>query len=217
MSFSKKMASILYENKTINEDEKEFVEYGLEVFFSSMLEIFSILINSAFVGNFLETLIFFVSFVPLRIYAGGFHADTKLGCFFVSLIVYAAFSIFLFNIDVNAYEGVIISSVLTNTIMVFFKAPIIHKNKNRTDNEIKTYRKIALLISLAECIICLVCFYTNINSSLVLSGSLGIFAVTFSMWMDIMLIQNMNFIFPKMLSLMVEMVCILKKSSCFIF
>lgn len=65
--------------------------YGLEALYSSLLELLTILFLSLFVGNFLQTMLFFAALIPLRVYAGGYHAKTRLRCYLMSLAVYGFF------------------------------------------------------------------------------------------------------------------------------
>lgn len=72
------IAALLNANGIIQEDDMDTCRYGLEIFISSLLELTSILFISIFMDNFLETLLFFAAFIPLRVYAGGYHADTQI-------------------------------------------------------------------------------------------------------------------------------------------
>ena len=89
---AKFIADVLSEQGAISKSETDICKYGLEVFISSALGIVSVFVISAFAGNFLETVLFFAAFIPLRIYAGGYHASTKLRCYLLSLLVYGAFT-----------------------------------------------------------------------------------------------------------------------------
>lgn len=79
----------------IREEDVPIYRYGLEAMYSSLLELLSILALAALIGNFWQTVLFFAAFIPLRLYAGGYHASTRLRCFLTSLVVYAAFTIML--------------------------------------------------------------------------------------------------------------------------
>ena len=75
------ISNTLAENNIIKKEDVAIYKYGILLFLTSALEIGIILILSLFIGNFIETIIFFVAFLPIRVYAGGYHADTKLRCF----------------------------------------------------------------------------------------------------------------------------------------
>ena len=96
-NISNGIADMLWTQGIIQEDDIDKCKYGIDLFISSFLEIISILAIAAILGNFIETVLLFVFFIPLRIYAGGYHADTKLKCFIISLVMYG-FSYTLANI-----------------------------------------------------------------------------------------------------------------------
>ena len=62
----------------IREEDVPIYRYGLEAMYSSLLELLSILALAALIGNFWQTVLFFAAFIPLRLYAGGYHASTRL-------------------------------------------------------------------------------------------------------------------------------------------
>ena len=85
-NISSEIADMLWNQGIIQEDDVNTCKYGIDLFISSFLEILSILAIAIAFGNFIETTLLFVFFIPLRIYAGGYHADTKLKCYLISLI-----------------------------------------------------------------------------------------------------------------------------------
>lgn len=60
----------------IKDTDRDKCSYGIDIMFSSIMQLLLILIISVFIGNIVETLLFFLMFIPLRIYAGGYHADS---------------------------------------------------------------------------------------------------------------------------------------------
>ena len=152
-SISKNIAQILKDENIIKENETDFCRYGLEIFFSSTLEIISILFISVFAGNFYETILFFTAFVPLRIFAGGYHADTKMRCYLISVCVYIIFTLIMKIISSELYMAINIVSVIFSTIVVFTTAPVIHRNKNTNQKEKIHYKKTSRIICIIECAI----------------------------------------------------------------
>lgn len=145
-SISGSIADVLEVSGVIRHEYVNQCRYGLELLISSMLELVSILVIAAIAGNFLETLLMFAAFIPLRIYAGGYHADTKLKCYFVSLGVYAVFTIIMNVIPSGAYLCVVLSCTIFSLIMVLAAAPVVHRNKTVNDIERKHYRKISITV-----------------------------------------------------------------------
>ena len=149
-NISSGIAAMLWTQGIIQEDDIDKCKYGIDLFISSFLEILSILVMAAVLGNFIETVLLFVFFIPLRIYAGGYHADTKLKCYLISFVMYG-FSYTLANITPSEMFVLInVISTLFSLIIVLVKAPIIHINKSVNDIERRNYRKISIEICLAE-------------------------------------------------------------------
>ena len=149
-NISSGIADMLRTQGIIQEDDIDKCKYVIDIFISSFLEIISILVIAAILGNFIETVFLFVFFIPLRIYAGGYHADTKLKCYFISLVMYG-FSYTLANITPSEIFVLInVIGTLFSLIIVLIKAPIIHINKNVNDIERRNYRKISIEICLIE-------------------------------------------------------------------
>ncbi len=176
------ISKILNEQKVINESDTDILKYGLSALLVSIFEITSILILSLFLGNFLNTLVFFVAFVPFRLYAGGYHAETKMKCYLVLLLVYS-----LFVILSEYYTGIVpitvleICSIIITTIIVFFKAPIVNVKKKVSKVEYYFYRKRSIIIMIIEFVIILTGILVFPGSITFYSFSLGQLAVSLSM------------------------------------
>ena len=180
-NISNGIADMLWMQGIIQEDDIDKCKYGIDLFISSFLEIISILAIAAILGNFIETVLLFVFFIPLRIYAGGYHADTKLKCFLISLVMYG-FSYTLANITPSEMFVLInIIGTLFSLIMVLIMAPIIHINKNVNDIERRNYRKISIEICLVETTIILLLTMTIPKNIIVTYLTVGQVSVAISM------------------------------------
>lgn len=178
-SISGEIALLLAEQGVISREDTDRCRYGLYVFLTSIFELASILTVSIFVGNFSQTLIFFAAFIPIRMYAGGYHADTKLRCFITSVGVYIIFSVFMRYIYSDNIS--LITEFLFSSIMIFAYSPIIHKNKHINIKEFKAYRKISIGIFVFELLIISVLYIFVENKEYAMSAVLGQFAETSSM------------------------------------
>lgn len=180
-NISDNIADTLLQSGILQDDNVDACRYGLDIFVSSVLEIISILVISVFVGNFVETLLFFLAFVPLRIYAGGYHADTKLKCYFVSIGVYAAFTAAIYALPQSLYTTVNILMSMFSVVIVFAAAPVVHRNKTVNEVERMYYRKFSILICMVETLINLILTAVCPRNIYVVSLVFGQVAVTVSM------------------------------------
>ena len=132
--------------------------YGLEVLLLSLLEIISILCLALLVGNFFETLFYFAAFISLRLFAGGYHASTRLRCYLLSLFVYGIFSWLLTNFPIE--HRLLFSVVVADfsVVMIFLFAPVIYPNRYCGRSESEFLRNISWKIVLIEMVVIDVCY-----------------------------------------------------------
>ncbi len=178
---SNSLSGALVQNNIISADREKQCQYGLELMMSSIAEILFVILLSAFLGNFVQTLIFFMGFIPLRIYAGGYHADTRLRCFLILLIIYAIFTVLLYLLPLEIYQYIVYGATVFTIIIVSAMAPLVHSRKNMNDKEIKTFRKIALDICFFEAALVILGNMIFKNNIYILSFVFGQISVTVSM------------------------------------
>ncbi len=178
---SDSLSGALVQSGVIASDREMQCKYGLELMLSSLGEILFVIILSAFCGNFVQTLVFFAGFIPLRVYAGGYHADTRLRCFLILLVIYAIFTVLLHILPTQIYQYIIYGAAVLSVIIVCAMAPLAHSRKNMNEKEIKTFRKIAIAICLIEAILVVSGSVIFKNNIYILSFVFGQIAVTFSM------------------------------------
>lgn len=175
------IANVLYSQGVIKKNDIDVCKYGLDVFVSSFLEIASILILSAVMGLVKETILLFVSFIPLRLYAGGYHANTKLKCYVISLVMYFSFYGVLKILPDKMYSLSGIALTMLSLVTVLLKAPIIHNNKNVNSIEIHNYRKLSVVIGLIETAVVLALILIFSKPGIAFSIAYGQAAVAVSM------------------------------------
>lgn len=180
-NISENISNILWTQGIIQEEDVERCKYGLNVFLSSFVEILSILLMSIIVGNFVETILFFTAFIPLRVYAGGYHADTKLKCYIISVMAYMIFAGVMCILPESLYLITCILCTMLSFSVVIISSPIIHYNKNVNEIERKNYRKISVVICLFDILVVFIMFSIAAISKFSVSVALGQFAVTVSM------------------------------------
>lgn len=180
-SISGTIANTLWTQGIIQEEDIDTCRYGLDVFISSTLEIASILIIAAFVGNFIEAVLLFTAFIPLRVYAGGYHADTKLKCYLISLGVYGVFTAIMNILPQGLYSTINFTVAIFSLIMVLIAAPVVHKNKAVNDIERRYYRKFSIWICSVETTVILLLTAIFSKSPYIVSLAIGQVAVTISM------------------------------------
>lgn len=136
--------------RVIDKNDAAIFRYGLEMMLLTIAEVASILMIAALVGNFVETFLYFLAFIPLRLFAGGYHATTRLRCYLLSLIVYGVFSLCLTIVSVQWFAELSLGAALFSLIIVFVWAPVIHKNKSVSAQDLVSCKKISRFIAVIE-------------------------------------------------------------------
>ena len=146
--FSKWLANTIIKKSKLSEEDVVVASYGL----TKMLALVEDMLFTVFLGSILsivwESIIFQISFISLRLYAGGCHSKTELRCIIHSGFVTVA-CLMVVKLIPDGYEKLwfitLGISVIIGTI-----APVEAKNKPLSKNEriINHYKTIITLITL---------------------------------------------------------------------
>jgi len=135
-----RLAGALSEHRIIREEDKEIVVYGLDALLSTLANLVVIIALGLLLGKFVETLVFIASFAVLRVFAGGYHARTRLGCTATFIIIYlAGMALQHYTPDMLAKPAAIFLA-LASLASVLVLAPIEHPNRPFQDNEYQVFK-----------------------------------------------------------------------------
>ena len=153
--FATNMAQTYYTNcdEPYDEGDIEVYAYGLEIFLSSVLEVFATLLLGLFMGKFFETIAFFAAFIPLRSLAGGYHAKTNLRCFAGLLVIYAIFLGILYFTPIEIMSYMALAFALISALPVLILAPLPDKNKPIGPIQRVTLRKQSVIVYCVQAVI----------------------------------------------------------------
>lgn len=150
-NLTRKIAIILAQTNHIKEEDIEICRYGIEIFILSVAEYAAVIVASILMGIFKETVLFLCAFLPVRIYGGGYHADTRLRCFLILVFVYILFSAALYSRFLYSCEYLIAAIPLFTMAAVSAWAPLTGKSVNKRER--RFYRRISLCTAAVELII----------------------------------------------------------------
>ncbi len=141
----------LSDNNKINSDHREIYAYALENFISGLITwiIFSLV---AILLKIPDRMIVFVAFyAPIRKYAGGFHAETRVGCLLLSLFstIFLIYMSILISRSNMWYVGAILCMLLS-IILIFAFAPVDHPNRRLSPKKKHLNRRVSRYIMIAE-------------------------------------------------------------------
>lgn len=143
-----KIGNNLVNSKIIKAEDIEIYIYGINQILVSILNIASALIIGLFFGVFLEVAVFMVSYIPLRTFAGGYHAKTPLRCYILSVIMLTVVSLGLKYLHIA--DWVYYAVLVVATLVVLILSPVEDRNKPLDGIENRVYKKRTIIIAAAE-------------------------------------------------------------------
>ena len=143
-----KIVNNLVHSGVIKEEDAEIYIYGIKQILTSVLNVSSALIIGLIFGVFPEIAVFMAAYIPLRSFAGGYHAKTPLSCYVFSVIMLIVVSIGLKYLHLAdwVYYAVLVAATLV--VLVLF--PVEDRNKPLDEIEQKVYKRRTILIAAVE-------------------------------------------------------------------
>lgn len=156
-----KIGNNLVSSRVVKAEDIEIYIYGINQILVSILNISSALILGAIFGVFYEIAVFMAAYIPLRTFAGGYHAKTPLRCYVVSMIMLAIVSVGLryFCIADEAYYVILVISI----VVILILSPVEDKNKPLNEIEYKIYKKRTAIIVATEFAIYLILKFVRLD------------------------------------------------------
>lgn len=158
---SEKLANFLLSKNVIEKSEIDIYVYGYEVLISSLVDFLIIIAIGYIFNRIIAMLLFFIMFVSVRLYTGGYHAETFLKCKIV--FVFICISIILLSKMDLPFITVILIMLLYNAASALI-TPVENINKPLNDNEKLKYRKISIILSIIWSAISIFTYFNSIDS-----------------------------------------------------
>jgi len=158
---SSKITSMLLSDN--REYPQEVYTYGIEIILSSLLGCALVIVISALMGDILEGIIYIGVLSLIRVFAGGYHAETYLKC---NIITVSSFCIALivheFCVEHSIVNPVIViaSAAFVFTVLTVC-SPVDNKNKPVEENDRHRLKIISITIASFIYLVALVayCFF----------------------------------------------------------
>lgn len=180
--FTYMVTNLFIMTSVIQEEDKELYQYGVEHICHIILNILTTVIIGVLYGMIPEILIFMFAYIPLRIYAGGFHAKTSVRCYLCSVVItIIALSVMKF---VEIPYFICIIAAVVSSIVILSAAPIEDKNKPLDSVEKIVFKRRTVFIWLAEIILLLIflilkvdLFVVPLSLSMLLEGIMVVLGI----------------------------------------
>lgn len=146
-----KFIGFFVSNNIIKDEDKELYEYAVNILLSAIIHILTLIILGLCFNLIFEGLLFYLSFIIIRKFAGGYHAKTPLRCFVFSVITSVLILgliklTLLYDYAVVEYGMVFLGLICVIVICVL--SPLDTENNVLGEKEKKVFRIIAIGCSL---------------------------------------------------------------------
>lgn len=145
---SRKIVNDLTRSDIVKAEDAEIYIYGINQILMYSINISSALIIGLIFDVFTEVAVFMAAYIPLRSFAGGYHAKTPLSCYVFSVIMLIVVSIGLKYLHLAdwVYYAVFVAA----TLVVLVLSPVEDRNKPLAEIEQKVYKRRTILIAAVE-------------------------------------------------------------------
>ncbi len=139
-ALTSKFVNRLINNNIIKKEDAEIYSYGFKEMIFIILNLITTLFIGALFNKVFGIILFMIMYIAIRVYAGGYHARTKLKCYMFSILMLTSVCYILkLNLLQSNFLLVILSII--SSILILFLAPVEDENKPLDEIEIKIYTK----------------------------------------------------------------------------
>jgi len=136
---SEKFAKKLIQAEIIPESDADIYVFGCYQFGMMLLNIVTTIGLGILFRLFLPCVLLNLSFIPIRISAGGHHADSPVKCYVLSTLLIAALLAILKWVSVSLLAAWIL--ILAASAVLLWLAPIETENNPLDETEVRVYRR----------------------------------------------------------------------------
>lgn len=147
-------------------DNFDLYEYAVYIILASAFHIITIIALGLCFNLLVESLVFYLSFIVIRKFAGGYHAKTPTRCYVFSVIssIIMLCLIKYANSVGNIFTYLLIIFELLCVVLIILMSPLDTENNPLNSYEKKWYKTLAVLISVCIFIISLFCVLTELRN-----------------------------------------------------
>ena len=150
----RKAALKLAESGSIEEKYVELYVIAMQSLMAMLLNVATTLVIGYLLGMWWHSVILFAAFIPLRSYAGGYHARGYISCYLESCVILTAILLITRTIiqSPKPMLGLWILFLIA-AVVVFLLAPLADENKPISEKEAIVFKRRARLILIVEIIV----------------------------------------------------------------
>lgn len=141
----------------IKTSDANIYKYGYILVFDAVINVVLGMTLGAFLKAIPVVALFWISYIPLRIYAGGWHANKGISCLIISNLVLIAVIYVVKNINMHPKNIVCFVVEVLTIIAIIYLSPVDTRNKRLIHEEKRKYRKLVVLIICVESLLSICC------------------------------------------------------------
>ena len=155
----------------IREEERALYEYAYELLLNQTINILIAILIAVLFRDPVTVLLFLVSYMPLRSYCGGYHADTNMGCTIVSTLLIIMVCYIMNDIKGGWVLSYYPIAFALSAAVIIWCAPIADLHKPLDGAETACYRKRSRIVCGIEILFAMVLYFAKIRYGLVIAVS----------------------------------------------
>ena len=156
----------------VDDERAEVINYGLQILLGEVPKFFIMLIIAYFLGVFKMTFITLLIMTPYRMFSGGFHLKTHIGCIISTCTFYCGVAFLSENIILNeiARYSLIIATLIFGIIMIKLYAPADTEDVPILSKKVRKQKQIMSYVYLIVGLIISAVIKNNTISNIIIFG-----------------------------------------------
>ncbi len=171
-----RIADSLVHVGAVPSEDKALYEYGVRQGILMVINFVTAVLIGLILGMVWQTIVFLIAYIPVRSYAGGYHAGTNLTCYLLSVPLVLTVLLGIKLVPWNGYLCLI--TLFCAAVIIEILAPVEDSNKPLNEREKVVYKKRARGFTAFLFGVAIALWFTGIKqSSLSIVMALGVAAV----------------------------------------
>lgn len=159
---SVKITDVFESKGIIQPSNKEVCAYGFRQLFSTILNTGTMLIIGLLMHMMIEAIVFTMAYIPIRIFAGGYHASTPQRCWaFSAVMLFVVLCIVKYTPEKYFWYLTVLS--LIAGIVIIFLSPVEDQNKPLDEVEHHVYHVRTVVVVLTEMVAAVILYVLQIR------------------------------------------------------
>lgn len=149
----------------IDESDRELYQCGYVMLTLEIINFSALILIGLLFQCLIYMALFAVVYIPLRSYAGGYHAPTPIGCGIFSVLLELAIAVLLRYSLYDVLLPHIYIAAFVAQIIIWFRAPVAAVNKPLSGNQKRKFQRRSRTILLFEAIAIVLCMENQFTSA----------------------------------------------------